>query len=230
MPIASFSKLARFSDTCGAEIPRWLRLKLQSYADDTASSNGIDKESSDTKWLFGGQIGADWKINRANTLKLAAAYYQFQDIEGERSSPCSPWAGQPGCDTDGSRVAFMQKGNSVFNLRNITPNPATPGTTPEPQYVGLASKFNVLDLNAVLAGAVPFLHLCGVVCGGWQMARAALAAQRKLAAGDSDAAFYRAKVATARFFADQDLSRARGLAEATMHAGASTMALAEEQF
>ena len=86
------------------------------------------------------------------------------------------------------------------------------------------------DLNAVLAGAVPFLHLCGVVCGGWQMGRAALAAQRKLAAGDSDAAFYRAKVATARFFADQDLSRARGLAEATMHAGASTMALAEEQF
>jgi hypothetical protein len=74
------------------------------------------------------------------------------------------------------------------------------------------------DLNAVLAGAVPFLHLCGVVCGGWQMARAALAAQRKLAAGDGDAAFYRAKVATARFFADQDLSRARGLAEATMHA------------
>ena len=86
------------------------------------------------------------------------------------------------------------------------------------------------DLNAVLAGAVPFLHLCGVVCGGWQMGRAALAAQRKLAAGDGDAAFYRAKVATARFFADQDLSRARGLAEATMHAGASTMALAEEQF
>lgn len=44
MPIASFSKLARFSETCGAEIPRWLRLKLQSYADDTASikSLGLD--------------------------------------------------------------------------------------------------------------------------------------------------------------------------------------------
>ncbi|WOO31533.1 acyl-CoA dehydrogenase C-terminal domain-containing protein [Diaphorobacter limosus] len=86
------------------------------------------------------------------------------------------------------------------------------------------------DLNAVLAGAVPFLHLCGVVCGGWQMARAALAAQRKLAADSGDADFYRAKIATARFFADQDLSRARGLAEATMHAGASTMALGEDQF
>ena len=41
MPIASFSKLARFSDTCGAEIPRWLRLKLQSYADDTASIKAL---------------------------------------------------------------------------------------------------------------------------------------------------------------------------------------------
>ena len=41
MPIASFSKLARFSETCGAEIPRWLRLKLQSYVDDTASIKAL---------------------------------------------------------------------------------------------------------------------------------------------------------------------------------------------
>ncbi|QRN40892.1 MAG: methylenetetrahydrofolate reductase [NAD(P)H] [Neisseriaceae bacterium] len=41
MPIASFSKLARFSDSCGAEIPRWLKLKLQSYADDTASIKAL---------------------------------------------------------------------------------------------------------------------------------------------------------------------------------------------
>ncbi|MES2353408.1 MAG: methylenetetrahydrofolate reductase [NAD(P)H] [Pseudomonadota bacterium] len=37
MPISNFTQLARFSDMCGAEIPRWLRLKLQSYGDDTAS-------------------------------------------------------------------------------------------------------------------------------------------------------------------------------------------------
>ncbi|MGB8337276.1 MAG: methylenetetrahydrofolate reductase [NAD(P)H] [Burkholderiales bacterium] len=37
MPINNFSQLARFSDACGAEIPRWMRLKLQSYSDDTAS-------------------------------------------------------------------------------------------------------------------------------------------------------------------------------------------------
>lgn len=37
MPIASYSSLARFSDNCGAEIPRWIRKKLESYGDDTAS-------------------------------------------------------------------------------------------------------------------------------------------------------------------------------------------------
>ncbi|MCC7487457.1 MAG: methylenetetrahydrofolate reductase [NAD(P)H] [Burkholderiales bacterium] len=37
MPIGNFSQLARFSDACGAEIPRWLRFRLESYRDDTAS-------------------------------------------------------------------------------------------------------------------------------------------------------------------------------------------------
>ena len=37
MPIGSFTKLARFSDACGAEIPRWIRRRLESYGDDTAS-------------------------------------------------------------------------------------------------------------------------------------------------------------------------------------------------
>ncbi len=37
MPIASFTKLARFSDACGAEIPRWIRRKLESFGDDTLS-------------------------------------------------------------------------------------------------------------------------------------------------------------------------------------------------
>ncbi|UCD69493.1 MAG: methylenetetrahydrofolate reductase [NAD(P)H] [Betaproteobacteria bacterium] len=44
MPIGRFRQLARFSDACGAEIPRWIRRKLESYADDDASSKafGLD--------------------------------------------------------------------------------------------------------------------------------------------------------------------------------------------
>jgi methylenetetrahydrofolate reductase (NADPH) len=37
MPIGNFAQLARFSDACGAEIPRWLRMKLAGYADDVES-------------------------------------------------------------------------------------------------------------------------------------------------------------------------------------------------
>ena len=37
MPIGNYSQLARFSDACGAEIPRWMRLKLEGYHDDAAS-------------------------------------------------------------------------------------------------------------------------------------------------------------------------------------------------
>ena len=44
MPISSYSSLARFSDNCGAEIPRWIRLRLQAFGDDSASirSFGLD--------------------------------------------------------------------------------------------------------------------------------------------------------------------------------------------
>ena len=44
MPIGNFAQLARFSDACGADIPRWLRLKMQGFGDDTASirSYGLD--------------------------------------------------------------------------------------------------------------------------------------------------------------------------------------------
>jgi methylenetetrahydrofolate reductase (NADPH) len=37
MPIGNFSQLARFSDACGAEIPRWMRVKLEGFRDDSAS-------------------------------------------------------------------------------------------------------------------------------------------------------------------------------------------------
>jgi alkylation response protein AidB-like acyl-CoA dehydrogenase len=86
------------------------------------------------------------------------------------------------------------------------------------------------DVNTVLCGATPFLHLLGIVSSGWQMARAAAIARNKLDAGANDPAFYRAKITTARFFADHSLSQAAGLAEMTMHGSAAVMALPEEQF
>ena len=68
------------------------------------------------------------------------------------------------------------------------------------------------DVRKASVGAVPFLELFGTVAGGWQMGRAALAAHRRLSEGQGDAGFHRAKLCTARFYADHVLARAPGLA------------------
>jgi alkylation response protein AidB-like acyl-CoA dehydrogenase len=86
------------------------------------------------------------------------------------------------------------------------------------------------DPGTALAGAVPFLKLMGIVCGGWQMGRAALAAQRKLKSGEGDAAFYKAKIITAKFFASHFLAQAPALRNIIVEGGADVMALAEESF
>ncbi|MEG1323348.1 MAG: acyl-CoA dehydrogenase, partial [Janthinobacterium sp.] len=86
------------------------------------------------------------------------------------------------------------------------------------------------DIKAVFAGSVPYLKLAGIVLGGWQMARAAVVAQQRLGEGSGDASFYKAKIATARFFADHILSQAPGLRATIIDGSAGVMALSEEQF
>ncbi len=86
------------------------------------------------------------------------------------------------------------------------------------------------DIRGVFAGSVPYLELAGIVLGGWQMARAAHIATAKIAANDADSDFYKAKLATARFFADHLLSRAPGLRDGIVEGSAAVMALEAEQF
>ena len=82
------------------------------------------------------------------------------------------------------------------------------------------------DPMAAFAGAVPFLKLMGVVAGGWQMARAALAAEKSLGAGDK--AFLEAKIATARFYADQFLVQAPGLRDTVVKGASAVMAVPDD--
>src|SRR5437762_3254297 len=86
------------------------------------------------------------------------------------------------------------------------------------------------DIKAAHAGAVPFLKLMGIVCGGWQMARAALVARQRLSEGKGDKSFYEAKIKTARFYADHVLTQAPGLRNTIVHGAAGGMALSEDQF
>jgi alkylation response protein AidB-like acyl-CoA dehydrogenase len=85
------------------------------------------------------------------------------------------------------------------------------------------------DRNAVFAGSVLYLKLAGIVLGGWQMARAMLAAQRLMA---DDPKFYGAKIATARFYAEHVLPQAAALETAIVSANGNegVLALSEDQF
>jgi len=73
-----------------------------------------------------------------------------------------------------------------------------------------------------LAGATPYLRLCGVVTGGWLLARSAQAAARLAADGLGDADFLAQKVVTARFYCDQILPQVHGLVPAVT-AGAADL-------
>ena len=64
------------------------------------------------------------------------------------------------------------------------------------QWIGMNA---MGDLHRAFACSVPYLRLWGTIAGGWQMARAAQIAAGKIAAGDSESEFYRAKLATAAF-------------------------------
>jgi 3-(methylthio)propanoyl-CoA dehydrogenase len=86
------------------------------------------------------------------------------------------------------------------------------------------------DPNAAFAGSVPYLLLAGNVMAGWQMARALLAAERLLAAGEGDAAFLAAKVATARFYAEHLLTKAPATRDAIVEGAASVTAMALDAF
>ncbi len=67
------------------------------------------------------------------------------------------------------------------------------------------------DMARVLAGATPYLRLFATVAGGAMMARATLAAQASLDTGAGDPDFYTAKLASARFYAENILPQAVGL-------------------
>jgi 3-(methylsulfanyl)propanoyl-CoA dehydrogenase len=82
----------------------------------------------------------------------------------------------------------------------------------------------------VMAGAVPFLKLFGIVAGGWQLARGAMVSANRLAEGQGDSVFYSSKIATARFFAEHVLATAPGLAHTVVRGGESAVELSEEQF
>lgn len=74
MPITNYSKLARFSDACGAELPRWIRKQLEAYGDDIASIQAFGTEVISTmceQLLQGGAPGLHFYTLNQSAPSLA---------------------------------------------------------------------------------------------------------------------------------------------------------------
>ncbi len=119
------------------------------------ASNQPAKFKSYDKYLFAGQLGANWRINKDISLKVGGGYYYFQHVEGRLSDPFTPLTTSDAGNTDDSRPSFAQNGNTYMALRNIVPNALNNfGTIDQFQYYGLASKFHDLAFT----GRLDFNH------------------------------------------------------------------------
>ena len=104
-------------------------------------------ESKD-KYLLAAQLGLDWTPRDDMRVRAAVGYFNFDGVEGEVSSPCQFY--EVACDTDPTRPQFQQFGNTMFPIRNVVADPLNPITSPENQYFGLASAYEVLNVRASL--------------------------------------------------------------------------------
>jgi len=115
------------------------------------SSNQPAKFKSDDKYLFAGQVGTDWKINKDLNFKIAGGYFYFYNVAGKLSDPFTPLTTSDQGNTDDLRPSFAQKGNSYMALRDIVPNASNNyGASLQYQYYGLATPFHVLALTSRL--------------------------------------------------------------------------------
>jgi hypothetical protein len=74
--------------------------------------------SSDDKWLYGGQLGMEFTFGSESRLRLAAGYFAYDNITGVRNTLDSTVF-------DFTAPRFLQKGNTLFNIRNVSSGTST---------------------------------------------------------------------------------------------------------
>jgi hypothetical protein len=90
--------------------------------------------SSKDKWLYGAQLGFDWKLASGSRARFGVAYYQYQNIVGQRNQV------ENSTLLDYTAPQFMQKGNSIFDIRNDNDNNTT--------LYALAADYHLVDATA----------------------------------------------------------------------------------
>jgi len=117
------------------------------YVSGAFPANGSTKTGDSTKWLFAGQVGVQFQPDPLGwSFKGALSFYDFSNVEGQLSTSCDIYLKVKQCSTDLSRPGSLQKGNTLFLIRNITPDPSNPTNYAQPQFAGLSYDYRELDL------------------------------------------------------------------------------------
>ena len=136
----AYDPSARFGLQQGPQTPDTIFMTLGAFPLQESNFSTADK------WLFGGQIGVDWLVRNDDRLKVAAGYYDYQNVEArgnKRNSFTNDW----------TAPQFMQKGNSLvpinvndgFNSRCTDSQSATGQAC----LYGLASEFKIFNATAM---------------------------------------------------------------------------------
>jgi hypothetical protein len=118
------------------------------YIDSNFPTHSPLKAGDHTELLLGAQLGADWR-QRHYDWRFAVSLYDYVNAQSALSAPCpvylasSPSAAQ--CSTDDTVPPFMQKGNTLFLIRSIIPDPSNPTNYAQPEFAGLMFNYTELD-------------------------------------------------------------------------------------
>ncbi len=96
--------------------------------------------SAQDKWLFGSQIGLDWVFSNQSKVIFAVAYYNFDNLVGQRNDPLND---PEGLLTQETAPEFMQKGNTLFDILD-NPNDL------DADLLALAADYNLLNPTLVI--------------------------------------------------------------------------------
>lgn len=119
-----------------------------SFDPDTLS---VSKFQSHDKWMFGAQAGVAARFAPESSFRFGVAYYDFNNVQGQVSSPCIVRSSSDLCDTDLTRPSFAQKGNTYKPLRAIIAEAENNfGQINQYQYFGLVSAYRPVVASAQL--------------------------------------------------------------------------------
>ncbi len=126
------------------------------YASTAFPDNSTTKAGdSASKWLFSAQLSGGVTFG-SNVFSVdgSVAYHSFKGVQGQLSTPCSLFNGNTQCSTDQYQPVSLRKGNTLFFLRDIAPDPANPNNFAQPQLLGLALDYDVLEASVSFGASV----------------------------------------------------------------------------